>query len=222
MFRPILAICLGFLTLSVNAAAAPTVRTVPADAIKAATPHDVIAGRATTLKATLSSSASDVEAVWDFGDGSEAARFAVTNARDVSVRHTYTGDAGTSFTARLKVTNRSTGESAEGVYQVRIAEPTLAVLARIAVDEGLWYLHKSLDAGGSWRGDCAACDASGSVAPANLQAFERAGFEESGDASNPYTETVAAARRWSRVLKSRAKFRRGAQPSTFRWMLLKT
>lgn len=177
------------------------VRTVPADATDRARAHDVLAGRATTLKATSSAAGSHIEGFWEFGDGTPGARFPISDSNDASIRHIYPAAPGSRFIATLTVTNKTTGESASATYTVLVGEPSLAVEARIAVSEGLWYLHRNLNRSvgadsGSWRGDCAACDASGASTAANVLAFERAGFDESGDASNPYTEAVGLARAW--------------------------
>ncbi|MBL8212194.1 MAG: cadherin-like domain-containing protein [Bryobacterales bacterium] len=182
------------------AGAAPLeVSTVPADASDPALAHSILSGRATTLKATSSVGGADIEAFWEFGDGTPGARFTLSDPNDASIRHVYSAAPGSRFVAKLTVTNKSSGDSASALYPVVVAEPGLAVEARIAVSEGLWYLHRNLNrsaGSGSWRGDCAACDANGASTATNILAFERAGFDESGDAANPYTRTVALARRW--------------------------
>ncbi|MBL8228672.1 MAG: cadherin-like domain-containing protein [Bryobacterales bacterium] len=176
------------------------VRTVPADPSDLSLPHPVLSGRATTLKATATLAGDTLEAFWDFGDGSPGARFTPTDPSDLSARHVYTAPTGSQFSARLTVTNKTTGESASATYVVKVSEAGIATEARIAVEEGLWYLHRSVtrngDAAGSWRGDCAACDPQGASTATNLLAFERAGFDESSGAAIPYSETIALARAW--------------------------
>lgn len=179
-------------------AAAPVVRTAPAVSGSGPT-HAVLSGRATTLKGTSSQAGPHVEATWDFGDGSEPVTMAVSDGYNVSVQHTYSGAVGTVFTATLTVLNAQSGESGSATYQVATLERTLQVQTAIALDEALWYLHRTMSrslahgrAGGDWRGHCdAVCDESGAANASNVLAFEMAGFLASGDVSNPYTETVA-------------------------------
>ena len=177
--------------------AAPEVKTVPALGGDSAAAHDVLAERPTTLKGTSSVTGPEIQATWEFGDESAPFVFTVTNGHDVSARHTYSGAVGTVYTAKLTVVDRRSGEASSARYQVKIGENTLAVGAAIAIDEGLWYLHRTMNrATGDWQGDCGrACNASGSVTASNVLAFEAAGFLATGDASNPYTETVDRALR---------------------------
>ena len=172
--------------------APPEVKTVPALGADASAAHDVLADRPTTLKGTSSVAGAEIQATWEFGDGSEPLVFTVANGYDVSARHTYSGNAGTAYTAKLTVVDLRSGEASSSRYLVRIGERTLQVSAAIAIDEGLWYLHRTMNrTTGDWQGDCGrACNASGSVTASNVLAFEAAGFLATGDASNPYTETV--------------------------------
>ncbi len=121
----------------------------------------------------------------------------VADMHALEASHAYTGATGTVFTARLWVKNVGTGETASKPYYVKIQAKSLAVEVNVAIDEGLWYLHKSQ----TRTGDAAtgqgywpsAYAGSGYYSPtaANVNAFEVNGHLESGDSDNPYTETVA-------------------------------
>ena len=183
-------------------AAEPLVKTVPWVASDAAIPHDTFSSKSITLKGTSSLEGSNIRATWEFGDGSASASFNVENGYAVSASHVYHGLAGDTYTARLTVTDTATGESGSAVYFVAMREKTLQTEANVAIDEGLWYLHRSMTRAngtrangkvqsGNWNGDCRACDLTGAANAWNVLAFERFGHRESGDSSNPYTETVA-------------------------------
>ncbi|MFN7938359.1 MAG: Ig-like domain-containing protein [Bryobacteraceae bacterium] len=179
-------------------AAEPVVKTVPWVPSDRAIPHDTFAYKSITLKGTSSLQGPNIRATWDFGDGSAPVSFIVENAYDVSTTHVYYGSPGDNFTARLTVTDTTTGESGSAVYLLSMREKTLHTEVNVAIDEGLWYLHRSmnrLNAGdtpaGNWNGDCRACDLNGATNAWNILAFERQGHLESGDSSDPYTETVA-------------------------------
>lgn len=161
--------------------AEPRVLTVPASAVDGARPHEAYSSRRITLKGTSSLQGQDIRATWDFGDGTQPSTFAVESGYDVSAAHTYFGAPGTLYEAKLTVENRATGESSSAKYRVLLREKSLEAELTVAVDEALWYLHKTLRADASQRTSW------------NLLALESQGFLASGDASNPYTETVALA-----------------------------
>ena len=182
-------------------AAPPVVKTVPWVASNPLIPHDTYSGKSIRLKGT-----SDIQAAtytWDFGDGSPVATGAVTDRYAIEASHVYTGAVGTIFSATLTVTNTATNESASKPYFVRIEAQTLAVETNIAIDEGLWYLHKTQNryatAGidyGSWNSSGAASSSYHGISAANVNAFEVNGHRESGSADSPYTETVARGMRF--------------------------
>jgi len=193
----------------------PVVKTVPWVAINPLIPHDTWSGKPITLKGTSDvfgvSPSFVIQYTWDFGDGSPVQTGAVigtgtpagTQRRHYAIdaTHTYTGPVGTIFTATLTVTDTSTNESASKQYYVKIEAQSLAVEVNRAIDEGLWYLHKTQNrmvvSGadvGDWLscpfGTCNASSGNYSNTAANVNAFLSNGHSESGDASNPYTETV--------------------------------
>src|ERR1044072_2280814 len=103
-------------------AAVPVVKTVPWVATNPLIPHDTYAGKAITLKGTSDLAGATIQYSWDFGDGTAVQTGTViatgtptgTQRRNTSIDavHTYSGAAGTVFTARLTVTNTATAETA--------------------------------------------------------------------------------------------------------------
>ena len=189
------------------AAADPVVRTVPWVASNPLIPHDTWSGKEVTLKGTADIDGADIEYTWDFGDGSPVATGTVSNRYAIEARHTYTGTPGTVFVARLTVQNTATGETGSKEYFVQIREQTLEIEVNVAIDEGLWYLHKTqrrtLESGveyGDWnqRTSCGSLCASSTwwaITAANVNALAANGHVPHGDASNPYVETTARAMR---------------------------
>ena len=97
------------------------------------------------------------------------------------------------------MTNTATGEVGSHSYPVLIRLRTLALEKGIAVDEGLWYLHKvqrryqasGVDYGDWWSAsDGVATSPYYSISALNLNGFGANGHKEGGDADDPYTETV--------------------------------
>jgi Bacterial Ig domain/Putative Ig domain len=169
-------------------AAEPVVKTARWVASDPSIPHDTFAYRSITLKGTSSIAGQNIRATWDFGDNTDPATFTVVNGYDVSARHVYYATPGTMFTARLTVVDTETGESGSATYLVAMREKTLDVEVNVAIDEGLWHVHKSMQ--------------QDSANASNLLAFERNGHLESGDSANPYTETVARGLNALRQVKS--------------------
>lgn len=182
---------LGLFPLSALAVQ-PVVKTVPWVATNPLIPHDTWNGKTIRLKGTTNVVGASFEYYWDFGDGTPPTPIAaVSNQYALEVQHAYTGSAGQIFTATLTVRDKTTGETGNKQYYVKIENKSLPVEVNVAIDEGLWYLHKtqsrSTSAGidyGSWTGEPA-------VTASNVNAFESNGHLESGNADNPYTETVA-------------------------------
>ena len=180
-------------------AAPPVVKTVPWVATNALIPHDTWSGKTVTLKGTCDQEGANIKYTWDFGDGSPVATGTVINKYVIEATHAYSGSTGTIFTAWLTVQNQSTGETGSQKYYVIIQDKALKVEVNVAIDEGLWYLHKTQNrvgtSEGGWTSGSAGSGASGNSA-ANVNAFEVNGHLESGDASNPYTDTVARGMRY--------------------------
>lgn len=182
-------------------AAPPVVKTVPWVATNPLIPHDTWSGKTITLKGTSDVQGSNIQYTWDFGDGSSVATGAVTDRYVIQTTHTYTGTTGTIFTARLMVKDTATNETGSKEYYVKIQDKTLPVEVNVAIDEGLWYLHKTqirTTESGVAFGDWMSCSSYGCNASlgydgntaANVNAFEVNGHLEGGSADNPYVETV--------------------------------
>ncbi|TPW18082.1 MAG: hypothetical protein FD130_402, partial [Halothiobacillaceae bacterium] len=86
-----------------------------------------------------------------------------------------------------------TGDTASKEYYVQIQSKTLEVEANVAIDEGLWYLHKTMTRIGADKGDWASSTSYHAGTAFNVTAFFVNGHLETGAASNPYTETVQRA-----------------------------
>ncbi len=180
-------------------------KTVPWVANNPLVPHDTWSGKSIRLKGTADMQGATIQYEWDFGDGSAPATGTVANQYVIEASHVYTGSPGDLFTARLTVTDTATGASDSASYfvQIQAPPPNLPVEVNVAIDEGLWYLHKTMnrfDTRGDWlQGtSCGSrCASTGYYAgtAANVNAFLANGHAETGDASNPYTETVQRAMR---------------------------
>jgi PKD repeat protein len=197
-----LALALGLLAVlapGLAQAASPVVKTVPWVATNPLIPHDTYSGKTITLKGTCDSQGANFSYSWDFGDGSAPATGTVSNKFAIEATHAYTGAVGTVFTARLTVTNTSTvGEVGTQTYYVIMQNKSQAVEVNIAIDEGLWFLHKDQRRYSSGGKDYGVWDSGGYASSGyygndavNVNAFEVNGHLEGGPASNPYTETVA-------------------------------
>jgi hypothetical protein len=192
------AFIIGLLVVSTIAQAAPpVVKTVPWVSSNPLIPHDTWSGKTITLKGTSDVYGANIKYTWDFGDGSPVATGTVGAVGDkyaIQATHAYTGSAGLVFTATLTVQNTSTGESASKQYYVKIEPKDLTIEVNVAIDEGLWELHKTQtrsSSGGVDLGDWQNWSGYVSVWAANINAFEVNGHNETGDPSNPYVETVA-------------------------------
>lgn len=186
----------------VSIAAPPVVKTVPWAATNPLIPHDTWSGKEITLKGIADVQGLNIQYTWDFGDGSSVATGTVTNRYAIEAKHTYTGNPDDVFTARLTVMNTGTGETGSKEYFVIIRDKTLDVEVNVAIDEGLWYLHKTqrrtTEGGvdfGDWLSGGLASSGYYGVTAADVNAFEVNGHLETGSADNPYTETVQRAMR---------------------------
>jgi PKD repeat protein len=179
-------------------AAPPEAVCVPASAVNPVVPHDTWSGLEITLKGTAHDPDGDGDLAtyeWDFGDGSPVESGAVTDPYAIEARHTYVGSLGDLFIATLTVTDLS-GETDSDQYLVEIKDGAdLTVKVNVAIDEGLWRLHKDQVRGtfsdgtphGYWPYGGNSLASTG----ASTEAFEIQGSLPSGDASeDPYVETV--------------------------------
>ncbi|MBI4904573.1 MAG: hypothetical protein HY820_13105 [Acidobacteria bacterium] len=216
------AVGLLILCAQIAMAVKPVVKVVPWDPNNPLTPHDTYSGKMITLKGTSDVPSydwnpflDDFEYTWDFGDGTPAQtgkvspyigdyNFSWQRGRyAIDATHIYAAPEGTLITARLTVRDNRMAQSTTVEYYIAIRAKALPVEVNVAIDEGLWYLHKTMsrymEAGlevGDWEGGCPLrlCFASGGASPitaSNVHAFLAHGHREDGNPANPYTETVA-------------------------------
>ena len=133
----------GFLLPGTLFAAPPRVICVPQVPTDLLVPHDTWAGEPTILKGTARDPDGDLMGgtyYWEFGDGDASAPAAITDSSNLAATHTYSGDPGTLFVARLHVTDAG-GESSSDDYRVIVRDRTLDVEVNKAIDDGLWWLY---------------------------------------------------------------------------------
>ena len=94
---------LAFLSAGAFAQSSPTVTTVPWVAGNRLIPHDTWSGHEITLKGSADVQGAGIEYSWDFGDGSPVVSGTVSDRYVIEARHTYLGDPGDVFSARLTV-----------------------------------------------------------------------------------------------------------------------
>ena len=193
--------CAALLVPALVFAAPPVVKTVPWVPTDPLVPHDTYPGKSVRLKGTSDLFGAGITYEWDFGDGSPLATGAVGTllaSYGIEASHVYAGVPGTLWTAKLTVKNSGTAEQTTRNYLVIMRVKSLGVEANIAIDEGLWYLHKNMvrttisgSPVGYWDFSSQAGSGQPSNDAANVTAFEVNGHRENGAATNPYTETVA-------------------------------
>lgn len=216
---------LGLLTWTGAAFAQPVVSTVPADPNDALQTHDVISGRATTLKGAVDEASIGSTWTWDPGDGSPTTTGNV-DANPVNqfqlddvgynpywaiwTEHTYTGNDGDILIATLTVDN-GVDAPVSNTYRVQIRQLTLPAEVNASIDEALWHMHRNQlrfngnlaggTAGGTipmgrWDYPQTGGQVTASVIGATVNAFEANGYLENGPTSSPYTDTVARGLRY--------------------------
>ena len=174
----------------------PVVKTVPWVASNPLIPHDTWVGKTVTLKGTCAQQGANFSWTWDFGDGSPTVSGTLATAGSqygIEAKHAYGGPVGQIYTANLTVTDTSTAESTTKQYYVKVETQALPVEVNVAIDEGLWAIHKGQTrstSGGIDYGNWASWHSYPSITSANVLAFEVNGHLETGSADNPYTETV--------------------------------
>jgi len=112
---------------------------------------------------------------------------AVTSNYAIEASKIYSGSVGTPYTATLYVKD-SAGLIGSDKYYVVIKPNDYETKTNIAIDEGLWYIHKTRNSDGKWTsyGSYYA-----SATASSIQAFEINGHLQEGDnQENPYVETV--------------------------------
>jgi PKD repeat protein len=175
-------------------------------------PHDTWIGKEIVLKGTAHDPDGDATLMaykWDFGDGHSTDWIAGVNPYTMEAKHTYNGamadgtpyGPGRFFTAWLYVEDNDSNIGRDSYFiAIRdISDPKkkLGFEVNIAIDNGLWWLHKSqyrYSSGGAdygyWRDSSYGSYYAGPTSTAVL-AFEIHGHTPTGDKSeDPYVDTV--------------------------------
>lgn len=141
-----------------------------------------------------------IDYTWDFGDGSSAVQATAATldeAYALEARHVYSGTDDTPFTATITIVDAD-GRQASNTYPIVLRAKNLEVEMNVAIDEGLWFLHKaqqrtnidSTTKGGYWQFD----QYEAGVTASCVQAFEVNGHRETGDwVRDPTSKRSAAA-----------------------------
>lgn len=157
-------VCQGFAVLVLTAGAqappvsAPEVVCVPFHGKHLGVPHDAWIGKEVILKGTAHDADGDstLESYkWDFGDGYSTGWTTGVNPYAIEAKHTYTGTMndgtpygpGKFFTAWLYVKDNK-GNIGKDSYFTAIRDVSdpkkkLEFEVNVAIDNGLWWLHKS-------------------------------------------------------------------------------
>ncbi|MDX2109157.1 MAG: PKD domain-containing protein [Verrucomicrobiota bacterium] len=160
-------------------------------------PHETWDGKEILVKAVADNSVKvPFTWTWDFGDGSAPVTGQVVTAADLynlQAAHAYTGRAGVPYYATITVIDKDNTIYLD-TYPIILRNKTLDIEMNVAIDEGLWYLHKaqtrydvdSLNRGGYWY-----FSGYTGITSSALQAFFVNGHLETGDANqDPYVQTV--------------------------------
>jgi len=182
-------------------------------------PHQVFDGGALILQgvAVLANytPADITAATWDPGDGTGPVPVSIANPLALELAHTYSGANNTPYTAVLEITMLN-GAKRTDTFRVLIQPRTIDVEANMAIDRGLWNLHKTLTrttvgAGvpaAYWSGSYDTPAASASTA----QAFLINNHREIGNRmEDPYVDDVTRGLRYLEIQLS--AFGIGAQPA---------
>jgi len=212
-----MAIVVGLLAIASPTAASPDVPPdvvcVPFHGELLAVPHDTWIGKETTFKGTAHDADGDATMAaykWDFGDGYSTGWIGGVDPYAIEAKHTYTGTMhdgtpygpGKYFTAWLYVED-DTGLIDQDSYFVAIRDVSgpgemLKVEVNVAIDNGLWWLHKQQIRGtypdgadyGYWEN--AGFEVAATAAA--VEAFELQGHLAKGApydiSEDPYVETV--------------------------------
>lgn len=109
--------------------------------------HTTIDGQNHRLKGVIKTfDKKTIYVKWLYGDGAESAVTTLSGASYYNVEsdHIYNGAVGTPFTAQLMVdsVDASMANAKSDPYHVKIEQPNLDSKVNVAIDNGLWYLHK--------------------------------------------------------------------------------
>ncbi|MFH2091795.1 MAG: PKD domain-containing protein [Pseudomonadota bacterium] len=182
-------------TASITVTPDPTVITAPWQFHGGSeVPHDTWDGKQVLLKAVAyDSQPSTLTYTWDFGDGSAQETGTVSNAYAIETTHVYNGLEGKLYTATITITDIE-GNTHSDTYPIVIRGQKIDTEINVAIDDGLWWLHKNQyrNPGDYYHGRWSSYSSYYSSPTASaIQAFEITGHLEAGDLTeDPYVETV--------------------------------
>ncbi|MGD1995120.1 MAG: DUF11 domain-containing protein, partial [Anaerolineae bacterium] len=104
-------------------------------------PHRVWSGLETTLKG-VAKGYGLTHFEWDPGDDSDVISGSIDDPYAIEARHVYEGEVGDTFVATLTVWG-AYGWSHSDTYPVQLFSRVHGVEKDVAIDEGLWFLHRS-------------------------------------------------------------------------------
>ena len=133
---------------------------------------------------------------WDPGDGSGPQAINVSNSRVLQLAHVYTGAIGQPFTATVSVSDGT--NTFTDTFKVEIAPNNVQTKGNMAIDHGLWNLHKSLALIGSNQGNWAESHGYPETSTSSaVQAFEINGHRPGGDPTHdPYVANASRGLNW--------------------------
>ena len=166
--------------------------------------HPAISGKPMVLQAVFAVPASGnaagvASATWDAGDGSGPVAIGVSNSLVLEKVHTYGGAVGQPYTATIRVVD-TTGAVHTDTFKVVLEPDTREARVNVAIDSGLWNLHKRTQRITSdgvlsafWTGG----GYNQAPTASAVQAFEINNHRESADPTvDPYATNVARGLRW--------------------------
>lgn len=157
--------------------------------------HQVFDGGELILQGTalLDAGCSIVSATWDPGDGTGPVAVPTGDPRALELAHTYNGSDGQPYTAVLSVTD-TCGNTVTDNFRVVVRNKSLEVEVNMAIDHGLWRLHKNLLLGSSGGVDTGFynSDDRRAATSTGALAFQANNHFETGDRlEDPYVDDVA-------------------------------
>ncbi|MCD6172116.1 MAG: carboxypeptidase regulatory-like domain-containing protein [Thermoplasmata archaeon] len=184
----------GFYTTSEESTSMPlSVNIVPWIPGSPEAPHDAYPGRKTTLKAVAKGGVPPYTYIWDFGDGNDSGNLETDDPYNLEAIYQYNFSSDKEITATITVTDGN-GETATANYPIKFwASPSRKIKVNVAIDDALWWLHKSM-----YRFRCGGIDygligqgyyPAGITAMA-LQCFLLNGHRPDGNPNDPYVEDV--------------------------------
>jgi hypothetical protein len=191
----------------------PEVVTVPTQGELLSVPHTAWIGKEIIFKGTAHDADGDAtmtEYKWDFGDGYSTGWVSGINPYVIEAKHTYTGTMADStpygpgkyFTAWLYVKDNTERIGQDSyfvaIWDVSDPDQMSKAEANVAIDNGLWWLHKQQTRDtypdGADYGYWDNADYDVATTGAAVEAFELQGHVAKGDpydiSEDPYVETV--------------------------------